>query len=77
MIIDTNVSRFTTTDSNYNKQYKLASFDCLINRLLTFPLSIKLFNKKLATVKKIAFRNSNSIETLRDILKKYLYRQNI
>lgn len=74
---DTNVNKFITADSNHSFQQKMASFNFLIHRLLSFPLTKDRYQKELSLIKDIARYNGYSSEIVASIIRKHKLKKQI
>lgn len=57
-------------NSNHSEQHKMASFHCLLNRLLSIPLSEKAYNRELTTILQIATNNGYTKKLILTMLRK-------
>lgn len=74
---ETNVNSFITNDSNHCFQHKMAAFNFLVHRLLTFPLNPVRFQLELQNIKNIAIDNGYSPKIIDNLIRKRKFKLDI
>lgn len=74
---DTNTHRYIPNDSNHCVQHKMASFNFLIHRLLSFPLNKERFEKEKSLIKDIAVSNGYCTGPVDTMIRKRKFKETL
>ncbi|KAJ8944971.1 hypothetical protein NQ318_018435 [Aromia moschata] len=74
---ETATLRYIPNDSHHPFQYKMASFNFLIHRLLNFPLSKVRFEHEKQLIKNIAKNNGYSVHLIDKLIRKHTFKRTL
>ncbi|KAJ8944156.1 hypothetical protein NQ318_013396 [Aromia moschata] len=74
---ETATLRYIPNDSHHPFQYKMASFNFLIHRLLNFPLSKERFEHEKQLIKSIAKNNGYSVHLIDKFIRKHTFKRTL
>ncbi|KAJ8963381.1 hypothetical protein NQ318_018858 [Aromia moschata] len=74
---ETATLRYIPNDSHHPFQHKMASFNFLIHRLLSFPLSKERFEHEKQLIKNIAKSNGYSVHLIDKLIRKHKFKRTL
>ncbi|SRR6266436_778540 len=73
----TNVNRFIDNSSFHPKQHKIAAFNSMIHRMLSFPLSKSNLTKETAHIKQVAEQNGFATTIIDNLIRKQKFKLSV